>query len=336
MTDFQTEKALVRALYDAIDAASADGVAQAIAPFYAPDALFRAYHPVNEQRGAAAMAAAFWHPLKSGLSALHRRLDMFIAGANTQQAGGVWVASMGHMMGLFDAPLWGIRPTRKIGMLRYATFHRVENGQIVDEALFFDLPHLMIQAGQNPFPPATGAHLVQPGPLPHDALRFAPTDPAEGIATQAAIDFMCSDIAAWSGGNTEALADELRRSWHEDMIWWGPAGIGATYTIPRYAEQHSGPFRTHFKQRRFHGHVCRISEGHYGGFFGWPNLSVQNHGGFMGMPASADFAPMRVIDLYRRKGDKLAENWIFIDMLNFYNQQGLDILGRNQTILSPL
>lgn len=336
MQDFQSEKALVRRLYDAIDATPAEGMAATLAPFYAPQARARYYHPVNEQFGSEAIAERFWQPLKSGLSALHRRLDLFIAGANTQAAGGVWVASMGHLMGLFDAPLWGIRPTRKIAMLRYAAFHRVEDGKITDEAMFFDLPHLMIQAGQNPFPPATGAHLVQPGPLTHDALRFGPSDPAEGIATQAAIDFMCSDIAAWSGGKTEDLADELRRSWHEDMIWWGPAGIGATYTIRRYAEQHSGPFRTHFGERRFHGHVCRISEGHFGGFFGWPNLSVRNRGGFMGMPASTDFAPMRVIDLYRRKGDKLAENWVFIDMLNFYAQQGLDILTRNATIAHPL
>lgn len=336
MSNFQAAKAHVRALYDAIDAASPDTIAGDMAPFYGIDAQFRAFHPVNDQTGSAAMAAAFWAPLKTGLSALHRRLDMFIAGDNTQAAGGVWVASMGHLMGLFDAPLWGIRPTRKIGMLRYAAFHRVENGLITDEAMFFDLPHLMIQAGQNPFPPATGAHLVQPGPLPHDALRFDPSDPAEGIGTQAAIDFMCSDIASWSGGKTEDLADELRRSWHEDMIWWGPAGIGATYTIARYAEQHSGPFRRHFRERTFHGHVCRLSEGHYGGFFGWPNLTVRNHGGFMGMPAGADAAPMRVIDLYRRKGDKLAENWIFIDMLHHYNRQGLDILSRNETILNPL
>ena len=336
MSDFQSAKALVRALYDAIDGAAAGQMAETLAPFYAPEARMRYFHPVNEQRGADAVAQAFWAPLKTALTSMHRRLDMFIAGANTQDAGGIWVASMGHLMGLFDAPLWGIRPTRKIGMLRHAAFHRVQDGVIVDEAMFFDLPHLMIQAGQNPFPPATGAHLVQPGPLTHDALRFGPTDPAEGQATQAAIDFMCSDIAAWSGGKTEDLAVELRRSWQEDMIWWGPAGIGATYTVERYAEQHSGPFRTHFRQRQFHGHVCRISEGHFGGFFGWPNLSVRNHGGFMGMPAGAEPAPMRVIDLYRRKGDKLAENWIFIDMLHHYEQQGLDVLARNATIQAPI
>ena len=51
------------------------------------------------------------------------------------------------------------------------------------------------------------------------------------------------------------------------MIWWGPEGIGATYTIDRYASQHSGPFRAGFKDRKFVGHICRIAEGNYGGFW---------------------------------------------------------------------
>ena len=38
---------------------------------------------------------------------------------------------------------------------------------------------------------------------------------------------------------------------------------------------------------------------------------------------------MRVVDLYRRDGDKLAENWIFIDLLHFLNMQGVDLLTDN-------
>ena len=38
-------------------------------------------------------------------------------------------------------------------------------------------------------------------------------------------------------------------------------------------------------------------------------------------------ADMRVVDVYRRSSDKLAENWVFIDMLHFLNMQGLDVLA---------
>jgi hypothetical protein len=35
---------------------------------------------------------------------------------------------------------------------------------------------------------------------------------------------------------------------------------------------------------------------------------------------------MRVVDIYRRDGDKLAENWIFIDFLHYFRQLGIDLL----------
>ena len=41
---------------------------------------------------------------------------------------------------------------------------------------------------------------------------------------------------------------------------------------------------------------------------------------------------MRVVDMYRRDGDKLAENWIFIDILHFLAMQGNDVLGRMRTL----
>ena len=87
-------------------------------------------------------------------------------------------------------------------------------------------------------------------------------------------------------------------------------------------------FRAGFKERIFNGHICRMAEGNYGGFFGWPNLTLTPTGGFMGMPASELPGDMRVIDMYRRDGDKLTENWIFIDLLHFWKMQGVDILDR--------
>jgi hypothetical protein len=44
---------------------------------------------------------------------------------------------------------------------------------------------------------------------------------------------------------------------------------------------------------------------------------------------------MQVVDVYRREGDKLAENWIFIDIPYWLEQQGLGIFERTQSILNP-
>ncbi len=327
--DLQGAKSLVRAYYAALDGASPEALGPVMTQYIAPDYLWRGCHPFHELTSGQEVAARFWAPLRRALTALQRRQDIFIAGRNTlDAAGAVWVVSMGHLMGLHDAPWLGIPPTRKIAMLRYCEFNKVEGDRITETAMFFDIPHLMMQAGLNPFPPQTGAHLVQPGPMTHDGLCLDPQDPAEGEKTLTAINAMIADIRDWKGRTPAGLSEELARSWTDDMLWWGPAGIGATYTIERYGQQHAGPFRAGFADRLFNGHVCRLAEGHYGGFFGWPNLTLTPSGGFMGMPATGKPGDMRVIDIYRREGDKLAENWIFIDLLHFWNQQGLDVLGR--------
>lgn len=327
--DFQSEKQVVRDYYEALERADVASLADVQAEFYAAESLWRGFHPFDEITSPEEVAKRFWAPLKTSLSSLQRRMDVFMAGQNTL-GGGVWVCSMGHLMGLFDGAWLDIRPTGKLAMLRYCEFHRVEGGKIAETAMYFDIPHLMVQAGQNPFGPQTAQHMVQPGPRTHDGLMFEPQPEAEGIATMAAIDRMVNDLGTWGLGLP--LEEELRRSWHEDMLWWGPEGIGATYTIPRYAKQHSGPFRAAFAERSKTQHICRMAEGSYGGFFGWPNFTAVHKGGFMGLPAGKEKGAFRVIDIYRREGGKLAENWIYIDILHFLKTQGVDVLGRLQSI----
>ena len=335
MSQRQRAKKTVLDYYQRLDSTPENTVEDLLFEFMHPEIFWRGYYPFNEQFGPKAVADQFWRPLKKALSNLQRRMDIFFAGENNIEGyKGIWVASMGHFLGLFDSPWLEIPPTRKIVMLRYGEFNHIVDDKIIETAMFFDIPHFMMQAGFNLFPPQTGAHLVQPGPMTHNGLVYQSLPNEEGTKTLNAIEFMIEDSKNWSGGSDEPLVDELRRSWNEDMIWWGPSGIGATYTIERYAEQHSGPFRAGFTDRKFNGHVCRIAEGAFGGFFGWPNLTLTPKGGFMGMPGSTKSADMRVIDFYRREGEKLTENWVFIDFFHFWKMQDVDILERTTKVSS--
>lgn len=331
MTDFSFEKRLVLDFYAALDGATDKRIGEVLERYCSPNLLWRGFHPFDELSGPEPVATRFWRPLRQSLRRMQRRMDVFMAGRNEMDGfQSVWVVSMGHLMGLLDAEWLGIQPTGKIACLRYCEFNRIQDGRIAETAMYFDIPHLMMQTGLNPFPPQTAAHLVQPGPVSHDGLMFDPQPEAEGKATLAAINSMIGDLGTWQLGLP--LEEELARTWTDDMLWWGPAGIGATYTIERYAKQHSGPFRAAFTERSKTQHLCRLAEGHFGGFFGWPNFTATLSGSFMGMPATGKRAEFRVIDIYRRDGDKLAENWIFIDLLHFWKQQGVDILSRMKTV----
>ena len=326
MTQLSKAKKIVRDFYAALDAANGFDVADVIRKYCADDYTWRGFHPFGEMTDPAAVADTFWAPLKSALRPMQRRMDAFFGGQNEMDGfASTWVVSMGHLMGLMDEPWLGLPTTGKIAMLRYCEFHRVDGDQITQTAMYFDIPHLMIQLGLSPFPSQSAAHLVQPGPMPHDALLFENAPEQEGIDTLATINAMITDLGQWKSGMT--LEDELRRTWVEDMLWWGPAGIGSSYTIERYAKQHSGPFRAAFSDRSKTTHICRLAEGHYGGFFGWPNFTATLTGPLMGFPATGKRGEFRVIDIYRRSGNKLAENWIFIDVLHFWKQMGIDILA---------
>ena len=294
------------------------------------DYLWRGMHPFYEQTGAAAVAKVFWSPLRTSLTSMQRREDVFMTGFNDVDSGdSVWVASMGHMMGLFDEDWLCIPATRKMAFLRYAEFHRVNGDKVIESAFFCDVIGLMQQAGCYPLPPQTGAAIVPPGPRTLDGVMLDIQMEDEGQQTMDLVNRMIADLSELNKSDVGDCPPELlAKTWHDDMIWYGPAGIGSTFTISRYQEQHQYPFRRHLKDKVFNGHVARLAEGNYAGFFGWSNLTNTPTGGFLGLPGNETRADMRVVDIYRRDGDKLAENWVIIDLLHWLSMQGLDVLGR--------
>ncbi len=328
MRDFQTEKHIVKDYMQAFDSASSDEMLATLSQFTTPNYQWRGMHPFYEQLGAKSVIQNFWSPLKSSLTSLQRREDIFFAGQNIYtQNDQVWTCSMGHFMGLFDNDWLGIPATRKMVFLPYAEFHRIEGGKIAESALFIDIIRIMQQAGINPFPHQTAAAIIQPGPQTHDGRLHDIHESSEAQDTLDLVEKMVADLSALNETGDDMPPPELlAKTWRDDMIWYGPAGIGSTYTIPRYQEQHQYPFRTQLTNKVFNGHVTRIAEGNYAGWFGWPNLNNTNLGGFLGLPKSDVHAEMRVVDIYRRDNDKLAENWVFIDILYYLIQHGIDLL----------
>jgi len=325
----QEAKAVVLQYFKAFETASIDGAAAVLKSFTNSDYGLRGVHPFNELQGAQAVASALWNPLRRALTGLQRRQDIFMAAPN-RLADGIWVTSMGKFMGLFDRAWLGIPPTGKIALLPYCEFHRVAGGKIAESAFFCDIISVMAQAGLAPLPDQTGAAIINPGPQTQDGLLLDAQDAEESQRTLDLIMRMCDDLVEKDGFQSPNAS--LANTWHDDMLWWGPAGIGATYTIPRYQLQHQEPFRAGLENIEFNGHVLEHAEGCYGGWFGWPNLILNQGQGFMGLPASDRRTEMRVVDMYRREGDKLAENWIFIDLLHYLKLLGVDVLTRTTGI----
>jgi len=131
-----------------------------------------------------------------------------------------------------------------------------------------------------------------------------------------------------------ATEDELWRPyWHEDMTWYGPAAFGAFQGIEEFAN-----FQTPFEQTFSEwisgimpgsktSHFLRAADGDYSCLGGWPSLNMVQVKPFLGQMPGKQRLYMRVCDFWRRDGDQLAENWVFVDMLHFLLQLDCDVLA---------
>ena len=326
----QDNKALVLAFQAELEQSSAQNLSKVIET-YTSDYHWYGVYPFEAQRGADAVADVFYRPLLESFDHVQRRQDILFAGASVR--GGDWVVSMGHFLGMFERDWLDIPATGKMAFLRYCEFHRVEAGTISETYLMVDLIGVMKQAGVDPLPPQTGAELVVPGPRTRDGVVSDVQDEAASAQTLELMQRMARDL----GEHTDVDMDpaKLAETWREDMIWYGPSGVGATIGIDGFKRQHQKPFRKAlYSGRKHNGHRARLAEGVYGGWVGWPSLSLKvAGGGFMGLPATDADIDMRVVDLYRREGDKLAENWVFIDLPYTLVQQDLDIFERMRQLI---
>jgi len=258
MADYQDAKALVRAANAAIDAAGADSVAEAMAPHFASDFLWRGMYPFHERTGREAVADVFWQPLKEAMGPIQRRPDIFFAGRNELDGfSSVWVVEMGHLMGTWDQSWIGLAPSRKLSFLRYCEFHRIEKGKIAETACYVDILNLLAQSGRHPSAGTTGSVLLTPGPATHDGLLYDAHPETEGRTSVGLISDMVTDLRANKVGSPK---DHMTRFWTPDMCWFGPGGIGASAFFDGYRRGHSGPFEDHLEYAHHTEHVARLGE----------------------------------------------------------------------------
>ena len=334
MVQLQGIKRLVLDFFEDLERCLPQKTVDVLTRYTAADYRWEGVYPFLDLSGPQSVAEHFWSPLKSSLSHMQRRQDVFMAGLATDSR--IWVTSMGQFMGLFDRDFLGVFPTRKMQHLQYAEFNCIEDGKIVHTAMFVDLLGFMLEAGQYPLPPMTGNYFIYPGPRDHNGLMFtdAPVEQKEQsfkIVDGMIKGMMSGDIAL----NTSSRVPEqaMRNFWADDMIWYGPCGVGASYTLPRYQRQHQNPFREGLTNLTANELKAYFAEGDFVCFYS--SMESTPVGGWLGLPGCNHNVHMRGdIDIYYCKEGKISENWCFIDIPFWLKQQGLDVIERNRE-MSP-
>ncbi|TRW17754.1 nuclear transport factor 2 family protein [Glacieibacterium frigidum] len=252
------------------------------------------------------------------------RVDIVVAGSFK---GGDWTASTGHVAGLFTAPLCGIPATGLPAFLRFGRFDRWEGGAMAETYLILDLPGLMMQAGVWPLARPLGAHILAPGPRSRDGVVLDGGSDSEARASLDLVEAMIAGLMRYDGANLPSM--RMIDFWSPDFWWFGPAPIGTFRGHADYERGHQRPFLTAFPDRIGGDHKCRIGERGYVASTGWPSIrATHSGGGWLGLPATGKRIEMRVMDFWRREGERLVENWVFIDIPDLLRQFGVDVFAR--------
>lgn len=282
--------------------------------------------PVNRRSGRDAICSDVIAPLRAAFDGLHRRDVLFLGGQNIRAEGGMWCACVTHYIGNFTAPLFGLAPSGKMAWLRSGEFYRIEEGQIVEAKIIFDLPDLMVQAGRMPLP-SLGTEITFPAPATQDGLLPSGGDAASSIAV---VEGMLGDLHVYdpktfgSDGQTGETG-----YWTENMLWYGPAGVGSNFQWSGFVKDHREPFLRAFPDRKGGNHYCRFGDSDYAAISGWPSMTMTHNGDYLGVPATGKALTLRVMDFYRIASGQIAENWVTLDYGDLFQQMGVDLIARS-------
>jgi predicted ester cyclase len=297
----------------------------ALSQLYSADIEWHGPHPINALIGIDALIDGFWKPFLHAFPDVERRDDIFIAG---EFKNGVWVGATGYYTATFANDWLGIRATGGVINIRYGEFSRMVDGRVREVYIILDILDVLRQLGRYPTMLSTPLGVLDrsPPPATRDGVNMALIDSAESKQSLDLVEAMIAGLMQYDRISLDSMG--MERFWHPDMMWYGPAGIGMSRRLKGFQDVHQRAFLNAFPDRIGGDHKARIGEGAYVGSTGWPSIRATHLGSWMGVPATNRRITMRVMDFWRREGDTLRENWVFIDQIDLLLQMDVDVMAR--------
>ncbi|MEM1237393.1 MAG: ester cyclase [Pseudomonadota bacterium] len=261
---------------------------------------------------------------------MERRCYIDISGVDGQ--GLSWVGQAGYYTGTFAQDWLGIPATRRTVHMRFHEFFRMEGDRIVETQFGWDIPEVMMQAGAWPMVPSLGREWNVPAPATCDGLGPHEGDPE--AAKKLILDMLGAMSRHPAEGGPEVM--EMDRYWHSKMHWYGPAGIGTARGIEGFRRHHQIPFLAAMPNRgKYREEMVYhfFAEGDYVGVTGWPNMrQTLSDAGWLGLPGVGKEVTMKSLDFWRIENGMIRENWVMVDLIDLYQQLGVDVFARMEEL----
>ena len=306
-------------------------ISNTVHQFFHEEAVINVVAPINQIKGIKGLIEHFFSPMLSAFPDLYRRTDILFGGIFCEEE---WITGSGHFVGTFAKDWMGIPANKKLTYLRFGEFHRIEEGQAIETFLFFDLIDLLRQIGKWPLLiDSLGNEKFIPGPITSDGVILEEKNSEDTRMSLLLVEKMLQKLFS--------KKQEWRPYWDSNMMWYGPSGYGSYIGIEGFASFQL-PYESIFDPYRkgtfgmtcrqgasldlaVKGHFARFAEGNYVASGGWPS-----HGGhlckkWLGIEPHGQQFTCRVSDWWRREGNKLVENWVFVDLIDMLMQLDYDV-----------
>jgi hypothetical protein len=188
--------------------------------------------------------------------------------------------------------------------------------------------------------PSLGREWCVPGPSTLDGINEGKIFTEKSSSSLEHIVSMANAMKRHpSEGGPELM--ELEKYWHKNMNWYGPSGIGSSRGIDGFRNWHQIPFLnampdrgklTSYDKKDGWGEDIFyhfFSENEYVAVTGWPNMKQTiTHDGWLGIAPVNKVITLRSLDFWRLEHGKIRENWVLVDLLDIYNQIGVNVFSR--------
>jgi predicted ester cyclase len=114
----------------------------------------------------------------------------------------------------------------------------------------------------------------------------------------------------------------MKEFWTEDMAWRGPAGVGTHLGVEAFEQNVRAPFIRAFPDKNGYDEV-RLAEGNFVAGTGYQHTTFAED--WLGIPATGKSVKVRYMDFWRVEGERIAENWVLIDILGVLEQAGYNV-----------
>jgi len=304
-------------------------VLKVLEKLFISEAVFRVCYPFGKKVGVDNFFMDVFTPFLHALPDLERRDTIVMAGPT--QEGSDWVGCCGYYTGTFSKAWLDIPPTGHQVAMRFHEFYRFEDGRVTEVQVLWDIPEVMMQAVAWPMTPSLGREWQVPGPATQDGIIQGPYDEPRSSATcQLIMDMLTAMNRHPSEGGPEVM--KMNKFWHPKMNWYGPSGIGTGRGIEGFRNWHQIPFLAAMPDRgQFADQITNhfFGDGDYVGVTGWPNMiQTLTDGGWMGVAPSGKRINLRSLDFWRVENGLIRENWVLVDLLDIYDQIGVDVFAR--------